>query len=40
MEAQDRQLNYADKRRRPLEIEIGDKVFIKVTIYIFAKREN
>ncbi|KAL9357422.1 hypothetical protein Peur_050675 [Populus x canadensis] len=28
--AQDRQKSYADNRRRPLEFEIGDKVFLKV----------
>jgi hypothetical protein len=27
--AQDRQKSYADNRRRPLEFEIGDKVFLK-----------
>jgi hypothetical protein len=29
--AQGRQKNYADKRRRPLEFEIGDHVFVKVS---------
>ncbi|XP_058726825.1 uncharacterized protein LOC131598218 [Vicia villosa] len=29
--AQDRQKNYADKRRRPLEFEVGDHVYLKVT---------
>ncbi|XP_022855171.1 uncharacterized protein LOC111376442 [Olea europaea var. sylvestris] len=29
--AQDRQRSYADKRRRPLEFEIGDNVFIKIS---------
>jgi len=29
--AQSRQKSYADKRRRPLEIQIGDKVFLKVS---------
>ena len=29
--AQDRQKNYADVRRRPLEYEVGDHVFICVT---------
>ena len=29
--AQDRQKNYADVRRRPLEYEVGDHVFIRVT---------
>ena len=28
--AQSRQTSYADKRRRPLEFQIGDKVFLKV----------
>ncbi|XP_034929520.1 uncharacterized protein [Populus alba] len=28
--AQDRQKSYADNKRRPLEFEIGDKVFLKV----------
>ena len=28
--SQSRQKNYADKRRRPLEFEAGDKVFLKV----------
>ena len=27
--AQSRQKSYADKRRRPLEFEVGDKVFLK-----------
>jgi len=27
---QDRQKSYANNRRRPLEFEIGDKVFLKV----------
>lgn len=30
-EAQDRQKSYADNRRRPLEFQVGDKVFLKVT---------
>ncbi|GJV28571.1 hypothetical protein Tco_1385019 [Tanacetum coccineum] len=29
--ARDRQKSYADKRRRPLEFEVGDKVILKVT---------
>jgi hypothetical protein len=29
-EAQDRQKSYADNRRRPLEFQVGDKVFLKV----------
>ena len=29
--AQDRQKNYADVRRRPLEYEVGDHVFIRVS---------
>jgi hypothetical protein len=29
--AQDRQKSYSDKRRRPLEFETGDHVFIRVT---------
>jgi hypothetical protein len=29
-EAQDRQKSYADRRRRPLEFQVGDKVFFKV----------
>ena len=28
--AQSRQKNYADKRRRPLEFQVGDAVFLKV----------
>ena len=28
--AQSRQKNYVDKRRRPLEFEVGDRVFLKV----------
>src|SRR3954462_15149533 len=30
-QAQDRQKSYADKRRRPLEFDVGDHVFLKVT---------
>ena len=29
-EAQDRHMSYSDKRRSPLEIQIGDRVFLKV----------
>ena len=29
--AQSRQKSYADKRRRPLEFEVGDHVFLKVS---------
>ena len=29
-EAQDRQNSYVDSRRRPLEFQVGDKVFFKV----------
>jgi ribonuclease HI len=29
--ARDRQKSYADKRRKPLEFEVGDKVFLKVS---------
>jgi hypothetical protein len=29
-EAQDRKKHYADSRRRPLEFQVGDKVFFKV----------
>jgi len=29
-EAQDRQKSYADSRRRPLEFQVGEKVFLKV----------
>ena len=29
-EAQDRQKSYANSRRRPLEFQVGDKVFLKV----------
>lgn len=28
--AQDRQKSYADNRRKPLEFQVGDKVFLKV----------
>ena len=30
-ESRDRQKSYADKRRRPLEFQVGDKVFLKVS---------
>ncbi|GJR84858.1 hypothetical protein Tco_0155643 [Tanacetum coccineum] len=40
--AHDRQKNYADKRRRPLEFEVGDKVMLKVApwkgVMRFGKR--
>ncbi|GKC13391.1 reverse transcriptase domain-containing protein [Tanacetum coccineum] len=40
--ARDRQKNYADKRRRPLEFEVGDKVILKVApwkgVMRFGKR--
>ncbi|GKF95771.1 hypothetical protein Tco_0288506, partial [Tanacetum coccineum] len=29
--ARDRQKSYADKRRKPLEFEVGDKVLLKVS---------
>jgi len=29
--AQSRQKSYADKRRRPLEFQVGDKIFLKVS---------
>ncbi|CAH9134354.1 unnamed protein product [Cuscuta epithymum] len=29
--AQDRQKSYADKRRRPLEFEVGDEVFLRIS---------
>jgi len=29
--AQSRQKSYADKRRRPLEFQVADKVFLKVS---------
>ena len=42
--AQSRQKNYADKRRRPLEFNIGDLVFLKVSpmkgIMRFGKRSK
>ena len=40
--AQSRQKSYADRRRRPLEFEVGDHVFLKVMlnrgVVIFGKR--
>ncbi|GKF97915.1 putative reverse transcriptase domain-containing protein [Tanacetum coccineum] len=40
--ARDRQKSYADKRRRPLELEVGDKVMLKVApwkcVIRFGKR--
>ncbi|GJY83461.1 putative reverse transcriptase domain-containing protein [Tanacetum coccineum] len=42
--ARDRQKSYADKRRRPLEFEVGDKVMLKVApwkgVIRFGKHEN
>ncbi|GJS82091.1 putative reverse transcriptase domain-containing protein, partial [Tanacetum coccineum] len=42
--ARDRQKSYADKRRRPLEFEVGDKVMLKVTpwkgVMRFGKRRK
>nr|GFB37660.1 putative reverse transcriptase domain-containing protein [Tanacetum cinerariifolium] len=29
--AQDRQMNYADRKRKPMEFEIGDRVMLKVS---------
>nr|GFB82841.1 putative reverse transcriptase domain-containing protein [Tanacetum cinerariifolium] len=29
--AQDRQKNYADRKRKPMEFEIGDRVILKVS---------
>ena len=37
-EAQDRQKSYADVRRKPLEFEIGDMVFLKVSPMKGVKR--
>ncbi|XP_058757493.1 uncharacterized protein LOC131630765 [Vicia villosa] len=37
-QAQDRQKSYADKRRRPLEFDVGDHVFLKVTPRLSLKR--
>ncbi|GKE24411.1 putative reverse transcriptase domain-containing protein, partial [Tanacetum coccineum] len=40
--ARDRQNSYADKRRKPLEFEVGDKVMLKVSpwkgVICFGKR--
>jgi hypothetical protein len=36
--AQDQQKNYADKRRKPLEFEEGDHVFLKVTPFTIVGR--
>ncbi|KAL5544529.1 hypothetical protein UlMin_008313 [Ulmus minor] len=40
--AQDRQKSYADKRRRPLEFQVGDSVFLKIApmkgVMRFGKR--
>jgi hypothetical protein len=36
--AQDRQKSYADKRRRPLEFEVGNHVFLKVSPWKGMKR--
>nr|GEV98779.1 putative reverse transcriptase domain-containing protein [Tanacetum cinerariifolium] len=42
--ARDRQKSYVDKRRRPLEFEVGDKVLLKVApwkgVYRFGKHEK
>ena len=42
--AQSRQKRYADRRRRPLEFEVGDHVFLKVMpkrgVVRFDKREK
>jgi hypothetical protein len=42
--AQNRQKSYADKRRRPIEFNVGDKVMLKVPpwkeIIRFRKRGN
>ena len=42
--AQDRQKNYADRRRRPLEFQVDDRVFLKVSpwkrVIRFKKREK
>ncbi|GKD46903.1 hypothetical protein Tco_1271548, partial [Tanacetum coccineum] len=41
-DARDRQKSYADKRRKPLEFEVGDKVILKVSpwkgVIRFGKR--
>ncbi|XP_058752462.1 uncharacterized protein LOC131625637 [Vicia villosa] len=33
-QAQDRQKSYADKRRRPLEFDVGDHVFLKLRKFV------
>ncbi|GKC21074.1 putative reverse transcriptase domain-containing protein [Tanacetum coccineum] len=42
--ARDRQKSYADRRRKPLEFEVGDKVMLKVSpwkgVIRFGKREK
>ena len=42
--AQDRQKSYADKRRRPIEFQIGDRVLLKVSpwkrVMRFKKRDK
>jgi len=38
--AQSRQKSYADKRRRPLEFQVGDKVFLKVSLAKGVRRFN
>ena len=42
--AQSRQKSYADVRRRPLEFEVGDHVFLKVIpnrgVVMFGKRDK
>ena len=42
--AQDRYKSYADQRRRPLEFEVGDHVFLRVSptkgVYRFGVREK
>jgi len=35
---QSRQKSYADKRRRPLELEAGDHVFLRVTLTVDIER--
>ena len=35
--AQSRQKSYADRQRRPLELEVGDHVFLKVGNHVFLK---
>nr|GFD54176.1 putative reverse transcriptase domain-containing protein [Tanacetum cinerariifolium] len=36
--AQDRQKSYADRRHKPLELEVGDKVMLKVSPWKGVKR--